>query len=831
MKLASPRKLLFPKKKKTTGINKSIVDILPIVDYDERHGCFQLKNGEYFDIVKINCKDLLSSVHDNINFDLYAWTKFYKTYSGDLKIVGINLPVDTRSQQAYIHRKLSAETNPVFKSCLEMQLSALENIQENDTDRSYYLFIFSKTGDEHNDQLNAISKSLGSYNLSKRLTYEEKCKILFKWNNQNASVSGSLPFSEKKSPENLDLNAVIEKYGYDPFLLESIQPQGGISFRDERYIKTGDGFEACIQIYQFPKYVNMFWLSTLMNIGNAITTVDVKTENIAQVKQNINNSISEQNVRYNTAKKESERMDAQARYEELTALYSEISRMGEAVKTITPRIFLSARTQEDLEKNIQGILDYLEGDGYKGAVFLNEGRNEWLSFYRSAGKQKETEYHREGQPVLSTTLAGGNPFHFTSLIDEYGTYMGYTTAEGASGKVLFDLFALTSTRFSYSSVVAGDLGAGKSTLLKFLMKDSAVRGNFIRGFDSDGEWTTLVESLGGKIISLDGSQGILNVLEILKADETEKLNYTLHMSKLSTIYKFLVPNVDYYEVLEFERLAEKLYEEFNLIPPEGISDNIQITGLPPTAYPTFSDMLSLIQRERKKDSESSRDTRLEHIEMVVENIVKNFGYILDGHTSLENIMNTQIVFFNIRNLTNMKSEIFDVQMFNALSLCWQNCIHVGLPMKKAWESKQIDWRDITRFLIFIDEAHKIINTNKLAAAEQLLRFEREARKYFGGLIYASQSIRDYVPENSSQEGITVIKTLFELTQYKFIMRQDNNISDTLSSIFQNQFTEKELSRIPRLEKGQCILSIKGDENIEFQLHVSESDLALFQGGA
>ena len=50
MKLASPRKLLFPKKKKTTGINKSIVDILPIVDYDERHGCFQLKNGEYFDI-------------------------------------------------------------------------------------------------------------------------------------------------------------------------------------------------------------------------------------------------------------------------------------------------------------------------------------------------------------------------------------------------------------------------------------------------------------------------------------------------------------------------------------------------------------------------------------------------------------------------------------------------------------------------------------------------------------------------------------------------------------------------------------------------------------
>ena len=179
----------------------------------------------------------------------------------------------------------------------------------------------------------------------------------------------------------------------------------------------------------------------------------------------------------------------------------------------------------------------------------------------------------------------------------------------------------------------------------------------------------------------------------------------------------------------------------------------------------------------------------------------------------------------------MKSEIFDAQLFNALFLCWQNCIHIGLPMKKTWESNQIDWQDITRFLIFIDEAHKIINTNKLEAAEQLLKFEREARKYFGGLIYASQSIRDFVPEGSSQDSINVIKTLFELTQYKFIMRQDSNALDTLSTIFHNQLTETELSHIPRLGKGECILSIKGDENIEFKVDVSQADLAIFQGGA
>ena len=449
------------------------------------------------------------------------------------------------------------------------------------------MMTFAKTLEEQSEKINAVDKVLGNCNLCKRLSKEEKFKIIFKLNNMNPSVSGELPFFDKKSPEDIDMDEVIAKYGYNPFLLEILQPQGGISFRDERYIKTGDGFEACIQVYQFPKHVNMFWLSTLMNIGNAITTIDIKTESITEVKKNINKSIVEQKVRYNSAKEVSEQMDAQARHDELVALYDEISRMGEVVKTIIPRIFLSAQTLDELEKNIQGVLNYLEGSGYKGAVFLNEGRNEWLSLYRSATKQKETEYYREGQPVLSNTLAGGDPFHFTSLTDKYGTYLGYTIASGATGKVIFDYFCKSSTRLSYNALVIGEMGAGKSTLLKALEKDNTIRANFIRGFDATGEWTSLIEYNGGKIISLDGSQGILNIFEILKTDETESLSYTMHISKLSTIYRFLVPNVDHYEVLEFERLSRKLYEEFNIIPASGISDDIQITGLPPTSYPTF----------------------------------------------------------------------------------------------------------------------------------------------------------------------------------------------------------------------------------------------------
>ena len=76
-----------------------------IIDYDNKSGYFKLKNGEYMDITKIVCKDLLSATNDDINFDLFNWTKFYKTYSADIKLIGINLPTDTRTQQQYIQHK------------------------------------------------------------------------------------------------------------------------------------------------------------------------------------------------------------------------------------------------------------------------------------------------------------------------------------------------------------------------------------------------------------------------------------------------------------------------------------------------------------------------------------------------------------------------------------------------------------------------------------------------------------------------------------------------------------------------------------------------------
>ena len=71
------------------------------------------------------------------------------------------------------------------------------------------------------------------------------------------------------------------------------------------------------------------------------------------------------------------------------------------------------------------------------------------------------------------------------------------------------------------------MGAGKSTLLKKLVLDNAIQGQTIRILDIVGEFKDLVVELGGSTVSLDGTNGMINPLQILATivdENTNKVN-------------------------------------------------------------------------------------------------------------------------------------------------------------------------------------------------------------------------------------------------------------------------------------------------------------------
>lgn len=49
------------------------------------------------------------------------------------------------------------------------------------------------------------------------------------------------------------------------------------------------------------------------------------------------------------------------------------------------------------------------------------------------------------------------------------------------------------------------------------------------------------------------------------------------------------------------------------------------------------------------------------------------------------------------------------------------------------KKRLVDWDDIIRFFILIDESHHLINASKEYALDIISIYFRESRKYFGGI--------------------------------------------------------------------------------------------------
>lgn len=624
----------------------------------------------------------------------------------------------------------------------------------------------------------------------------------------------------------------------DMNLLNEIKPAGGITFKDVKYITTGSGYEGCIHIYRFPENIDTYWMAKVCNINGTVALVDISTDNMSEVKKNLNKSMKEQAGRRSGARDFAELYDAEKRLDEMKRMYDEINSYNEVIKLVHIRIFLADRSFEALEKKIKNIMDKLETDsGFLTTIYLNESKSEYKSMTRSYKKQKEEMFFPKGQSLAATGIAHGDPFHFSSLDDETGEFLGTTPC---GGNVLLDIFQKTSTRLYYNFLAIGEMGSGKSTLLKKQFKSNAIKGNYVRTFDISGEFTILTKTLGGKVIKLDGSEGILNPLEILKAGDDENISFTRHISKVSTFYKFLVGgSVDAEEIAEFEDVLKQLYSSFGLWSDD--RRNIQCTGLPATSYPTFTDYLNFLT-ESMKEMQEGKYSHIEEqvivntlllrdkIRKVIKNIVDTYGSLFDGHTSIDNILDEQIVTFDISTLKELKNEVFDAMIINIISLCWDNCVTNGKLMLNMLREGKIKLWDVTRFLILIDESHRWLNAKKTHALDLVSVYLREARKYFGGIGLASQRAADYVPEGSDSDAVNKLKNIFELTQYKFVFRQSSNAKKLLYQIFDGELTGTQIEKIPKLEIGQCILLISGDKNIEFKVHLTKDEDMLFSGG-
>ncbi|NLY36372.1 MAG: hypothetical protein GX046_03960 [Tissierellia bacterium] len=624
-------------------------------------------------------------------------------------------------------------------------------------------------------------------------------------------------FSKKRNRE--------AKNTKDAQFLDRISPKGGIVFKD-RYVKKGDGFETCLIVYGFPKRNGAYWMASISDFPDSIVTIDVSSADQKQLLYNLNQALSEHESRYLHDRKITDTKSAQNRYLELTGLYDDIYE-GEVVKNVLVRIYLSARTRDELEEKVASTLSDLESGGYKGALHLNLLEDDFKALQRPLSTQREKAivplYTKE---ITSSTLAAGIHTHYTKLHDPEGTYYGQCLF--SDGAVLLDPFHSDSSRKFYNSIVLGKMGSGKSTLLKKIALTEIIKGNKVRVFDASGEFFLLAKDFGGAFLSLDGRDNRINPLHIYSTsadknrtqEENDQISFQNHMSKLDVFFTYLFP-----ELTSSER-AELTHFIYNFYIQRGIITEKNVKGAcfyEPERYGVLSDfVLFLGAYLASSDITSIKRERAETLQLKIKSLLLNYKTIFDGPSTFD-IGSKKVAVFNVKGIANLPKEVFEAILFNVLNILWNEMLENVTYGEGAEEGNQNQ-----KYLLILDESHRLINSS---SAQSILtfyeNFMREARKYLAGIVLSSHLLDDF----GDNVGGTMNR-LFQLTQYKFIFKQDISSKKTFEEVFSKELTKSEINLLPTFGVGECLLSISGFANIAFKVSLGyeEEEKYLVTGG-
>ncbi|XRJ98428.1 VirB4 family type IV secretion system protein (plasmid) [Latilactobacillus sakei] len=623
----------------------------------------------------------------------------------------------------------------------------------------------------------------------------------------------------------------LKKLGYNLDWIKEIQPQGGIKF-EERFAETSDGYFQCVELTEYSPNPNFLWLGSILVRPYCIGTVDTQSDSKSELVKNLDRSLDELADQQINANHQTDQFKAAQDIQAILGYVKNLQNGGEIPKKMRVRVFIYAPTQKLLEERVTDFRNDLMASGYKGTVFLFEPRLEFDSLFMSLTEQNKLLNNREPFSISSLNIGGGIPFHHQSLVDPDGYPFGETHT---GGSFIFDLFFKNKQRLSYNGAILGTMGAGKSNTLKMMLEAMVGSGNMVRGIDIAGDFKRLVKEKNGAYISLDGSDGMINPLEVLGTIIKKQNNafvvdqaqsFMQHLSKVSDQFRFLNPDFDNAQIQELRLYLRNFYIQIGLVPKDFDRDpNFKITDLNNDTYPIMTDFYNYLLKVKLPDNVTPvRKRILEQITISIKDIITNYGKVFDGHSTIKNLSDQQLVYFSTGDLKSQSQEIFRCQIYTALSLTWNHALQNGIKMK------YYEGDSSRKCIVFLDECHNIINTDNIFAVNYITRFEREMRKFLAGVWFATQSPEEMVPENASSKEETAIKSVFQYTTYKFLMRTDSATIPAVKRLLGDAITSSEYELLPQLKVGQAVCNFGANQTYNVQFKPSKEQLVRFEGG-
>ena len=411
--------------------------------------------------------------------------------------------------------------------------------------------------------------------------------------------------------------------------------------------------------------------------------------------------------------------------------------------------------------------------------------------------------------LQSSTLAATFPFVSHLFMDPSGDYLGDNRYP-----IFFDIFDSWKkhhpTRVNANMVIIGKSGGGKSFFTKKMLLQQACNGTKIFVLDPENEYSVLANNLGGNWIDMGGiSEGKINPFHVfpsLSDDTSNSGELKSQRQFLQEFFTITMPTLDEEARPFLNQAIKKVYSIKN------IDESTDFSSLPAKSYPTFDDLYQVALDEFNSDSTYDFD-RVYWRKLV--NVLEDFkegglySNLWNGATTMK--LENEFSVLNFQSLfANNNTIVANGQMLLAMRFLMQEVIKNKARNEELGLNNNIQ--------IVVDEAHQFIDPEFPVALTFMAQMTKRIRKYGGGIVVATQNIKDFIGQSESTRAKA--SAVLNGCQYSAIfglLPDDINSVIDLYRSYQGGLTQQEIDSLTSAKQGEALFIVDSKTRISAKI--------------
>ncbi|MCX7578915.1 type IV secretion system protein VirB4 [Leuconostoc falkenbergense] len=640
--------------------------------------------------------------------------------------------------------------------------------------------------------------------------------------------------------------SALKARGYNLELIEEVQNPSGIEFHTT-YFDDGMASSAIINVYDYPKNEQLQgWFKELINHKNTIVDIKIGTENKFEVEKALETATN--TLRSKARSEVTSQGDALEAEQDADITLQDLNeaRNGrEIYKRVYVRLLVSDVSPEELRRRVKEIQQQLSN--YRMKVYPSEQLTHFQQFFMPAMSIENQTIKDKGFPMKAYALAGSYAFNQTFIAHPRGSYMGLTMQRG---EVMYDpSYNDHRTQLTAYNLVVGGERSGKSSFAKKNLGPLVSRGDTVWVFDKSNEWRDLVNYYYGVTLTLDGSQNIINLMQVFGTvlDENGNVDviasFNQHRTKVITYYATLNTQADKKELEMLGNLITDFYVERRMwsLSPKDNPQDLRVIGLRNEDYPILEDFQTFLETRNMltRNMTQLAVERLDNILSTISSLIQNHGDMVNGVTTMPDLSGERLIRFDTSGLSRLEDDLYNAQYFTILSLMESYITINGTQQRERIKRGEVSTQannngNPPKYFWWIqDEADDIFNAKHSLGITFGDNMMAQHGKDFFGMFAIFPGLKNVVPTGnaSDTEASRAASSFFGRFPKQTIARLSKTDTTRLRSVVsETNITDGQLAALQGLDQGDFLMNLVGKQATFMHVDLNDSEINLFGGG-